>query len=236
MNPEEGIRKNIQHIQEKIFSSQETLGFNHTITIVGVTKTHLPDTITAAINAGLTNIGENRVQEAFDKFSKHQFVAQITKHMIGHLQSNKINKAVETFDRIDSIDSKKLANKINKRALQLNKIIPVLLEINTSGEKQKHGFPSEAIDDILSCLEKKNLKTEGLMTVGPLTENQQDIRKSFSRLRSLLESINGQLPGGYSKMNTLSMGMSNDYLLGVEEGSTMVRIGTAIFGPRGIHT
>jgi len=156
--------------------------------------------------------------------------------MIGHLQSNKINKAVETFDRIDSIDSKKLANKINKRALQLNKIIPVLLEINTSGEKQKHGFPSEAIDDILSCLEKKNLKTEGLMTVGPLTENQQDIRISFSRLRSLLESINGQLPGGYSKMNTLSMGMSNDYLLGVEEGSTMVRIGTAIFGPRGTHT
>ena len=236
MNPEEGIRKNIQQIQEKIFSSQETLGFNHTITIVGVTKTHPPDIITAAINAGLTNIGENRVQEAFDKFSKHQFVAQITKHMIGHLQSNKINKAVETFDRIDSIDSKKLANKINKRALQLNKIIPVLLEINTSGEKQKHGFPLEAIDDILSCLEKKNLKTEGLMTVGPLTENQQDIRISFSRLRSLLESINGQLPGGYSKMNTLSMGMSNDYLLGVEEGSTMVRIGTAIFGPRGIHT
>lgn len=232
MNPEEGIRKNLKYIQEKIFSTQDTLGINRAITIVGVTKNLPPDTITAAINTGLTNIGENRVQEAFDKLSKPQFVCKITKHMIGHLQSNKINKAIETFDRIDSIDSKKLANKINKKAFQFNKTIPALLEINTSGEKQKYGFAPEETDDILSCLEKENLKIEGLMTIGPLTENQQDIRVSFSRLRSLLESINKQLPDGYSKMNTLSMGMSSDYLLGVEEGSTMVRIGTAIFGPR----
>ena len=235
MNPEQGIRKNLLRIQEKILSAQETSEFSHPITIVGVTKTHPPEIITAAINAGLTNIGENRVQEALDKFNKLQVVNRITKHMIGHLQSNKINKAVETFDRIDTIDSKKLANKINKRAVQLNKTIPALLEINISGEKQKYGFPPEEIDDILSCLGKENLKIEGLMTIGPLTENQQDIRISFSRLRSLLNNINGQLPDGHTKLKTLSMGMSNDYLIGVKEGSTMVRIGTAIFGPRGTH-
>jgi len=235
MNPEQGIRNNLLRIQEKILSAQETSEFSHPITIVGVTKTHPPEIITAAINAGLTNIGENRVQEALDKFNKLQVVNRITKHMIGHLQSNKINKAVETFDRIDTIDSKKLANKINKRAVQLNKTIPALLEINISGEKQKYGFPPEEIDDILSCLGKENLKIEGLMTIGPLTENQQDIRISFSRLRSLLNNINGQLPDGHTKLKTLSMGMSNDYLIGVKEGSTMVRIGTAIFGPRGTH-
>ena len=236
MNPEQGIRNNLLRIQEKILSAQETSEFSHPITIVGVTKTHPPEIITAAINAGLTNIGENRVQEALDKFNKLQVVNRITKHMIGHLQSNKINKAVETFDRIDTIDSKKLANKINKRAVQLNKTIPALLEINISGEKQKYGFPPEEIDDILSCLGKENLKIEGLMTIGPLTENQQDIRISFSRLRLLLNNINGQLPDGHTKLKTLSMGMSNDYLIGVKEGSTMVRIGTAIFGPRGTHT
>jgi len=224
MNPEQGIRNNLLRIQEKILSAQETSEFSHPITIVGVTKTHPPEIITAAINAGLTNIGENRVQEALDKFNKLQVVNRITKHMIGHLQSNKINKAVETFDRIDTIDSKKLANKINKRAVQLNKTIPALLEINISGEKQKYGFPPEEIDDILSCLEKENLKIEGLMTIGPLT-----------RLRLLLKNINGQLPDGHTKLKTLSMGMSNDYLIGVKEGSTMVRIGTAIFGPRGTH-
>ncbi|HIO24209.1 MAG TPA: YggS family pyridoxal phosphate-dependent enzyme [Nitrospinaceae bacterium] len=235
MNPEQGIRNNLLRIQEKILSAQETSEFSHPITIVGVTKTHPPEIITAAINAGLTNIGENRVQEALDKFNKLQVVNRITKHMIGHLQSNKINKAVETFDRIDTIDSKKLANKINKRAVQLNKTIPALLEINISGEKQKYGFPPEEIDDILSCLEKENLKIEGLMTIGPLTENQQDSSISFSRLRLLLKNINGQLPEGHTKLKTLSMGMSNDYLIGVKEGSTMVRIGTAIFGPRGTH-
>jgi len=235
MNPEQGIRNNLLRIQEKILSAQETSEFSHPITIVGVTKTHPPEIITAAINAGLTNIGENRVQEALDKFNKLQIVNRITKHMIGHLQSNKINKAVETFDRIDTIDSKKLANKINKRAVQLNKTIPALLEINISGEKQKYGFPPEEIDDILSCLGKENLKIEGLMTIGPLTENQQDSRISFSRLRLLLKNINGQLPDGHTKLKTLSMGMSNDYLIGVKEGSTMVRIGTAIFGPRGTH-
>ena len=235
MNPEQGIRNNLLRIQEKILSAQETSEFSHPITIVGVTKTHPPEIITAAINAGLTNIGENRVQEALDKFNKLQVVNRITKHMIGHLQSNKINKAVETFDRIDTIDSKKLANKINKRAVQLNKTIPALLEINISGEKQKYGFPPEEIDDILSCLGKENLKIEGLMTIGPLTENQQDSRISFSRLRLLLKNINGQLPDGHTKLKTLSMGMSNDYLIGVKEGSTMVRIGTAIFGPRGTH-
>ena len=235
MNPEQGIRKNLLRIQEKILSAQETSEFSHPITIVGVTKTHPPEIITAAINAGLTNIGENRVQEALDKFNKLQVVKSITKHMIGHLQSKKTNKAVETFDRIDTIDSKKLANKINKRAVQLNKTIPALLEINISGEKQKYGFPPEEIDDILSCLEKENLKIEGLMTIGPLTENQQDSSISFSRLRLLLKNINGQLPDGHTKLKTLSMGMSNDYLIGVKEGSTMVRIGTAIFGPRGTH-
>jgi len=232
MKPEKRIQENLLRIQEKILEAQNKTGLNWPVTIVGVTKTHSPDTILAAIAAGMANIGENRVQEAEGKFSTIQISKTVTKHMIGHLQSNKVKKALMIFDRIDSIDSKILADRINTIAKRLNKTIPVLLEINTSGEKQKHGFDIKKNEDILSCFGLDNLKIEGLMTVGPNTREETKIRASFSSLRSLLDTLNGQLSIARQKISTLSMGMSSDYLIGVEEGSTMIRIGTALFGPR----
>lgn len=232
MSPEERIHKNLLLIQEKIFTIQETAGLNHPVTIVGVTKTHSPVIVKSAIQAGLSNIGENKVQEAVDKFNSIAISNKTTKHMIGHLQSNKVNKALKTFDRIDSIDSNKLADIINNKAQKAKKRITALLEINTSEEEQKHGFIPEPTDKILSCFEKDNLYIEGLMTIGPFTDNEKKIRDSFSCLRKLMDKLNGQLPPGKPKMSELSMGMSGDYQIGIEEGSTMVRIGTLLFGPR----
>ncbi len=232
MCPDNTIRKNILRIQEKILEAQEKTGQNKLVTIVGVSKTHPPETASRAITAGLTHIGENRVQEAENKFIKIENANNVIKHMIGHLQSNKVKKAVNLFDRIDSVDSLKLAENISKNAQKLNKTIPVLLEINMSGEIQKHGFDKNETDNILACLEKENIKVEGLMTVGPHTKNEQKIRSAFSELKMILDKINSQRPTKHKKLNTLSMGMSGDYLVGVEEGSTMVRIGTAIFGAR----
>ncbi len=232
MGYENTIRKNILRIQEKILNVQEKTGKNQLVTIIGVTKTHPPETASLAIEAGLTHIGENRVQEAENKFVNIEHANNVIKHMIGHLQSNKVKKAIKLFDSIDSVDSLKLAENISKNAQKLNKTIPVLLEINTSGENQKYGFDKTGTDNILACLEKKNLKVEGLMTIGPHTKNAQKIRDAFSELKKILDKINSQLPTNHKKLDTLSMGMSGDYLIGVEEGSTMVRIGTAIFGAR----
>jgi len=219
---------------ENILHEQEKNGLENTVSIVGVTKTQPPQTIILGIKAGLTNIGENRVQEASKKFNKIEFSEKTTKHLIGHLQSNKVKKAVSLFDRIDSVDSNKLAIKINNAASQIQKTIPVLIEINTSCEKEKQGFLVSEIDEVLQCMENKNLIVEGLMTVGPNTKHKETTRKSFKSLRELFLKINKQLPSGYPALKTLSMGMSRDYLIGVKEGSTMVRIGTAIFGARSI--
>jgi len=233
MNLEQKIGDNLLRIKEKILIFKNRTGINQPITIVGVTKTHPPEIITAAVAAGLMNIGENRVLEAAKKFSAISKTGNtVVKHMIGHLQSNKANKAVEIFDRIDSVDSKKLAMKISKKAGELNKTIPVLLEINASREKQKHGFKINGVEEMLSCFYLDNIEIEGLMTVGPQTKDEFKIREAFSSLRLLLDEINRQLPKNRDKITTLSMGMSGDYQIGVEEGSTMIRVGTAIFGKR----
>ena len=137
MNSEQKVFDNLSRIKDSIRLKQDSCGLKGPVTLVGVTKAQTTETIITAINAGLTNIGENRIQEASDKFKKIKLCNNITKHMIGHLQSNKVKKAIEIFDRIDSIDSKKLANKINIVATAQKKRILTLLEINTSGEKEK---------------------------------------------------------------------------------------------------
>jgi pyridoxal phosphate enzyme (YggS family) len=156
----------------------------------------------------------------------------LTRRFIGHLQSNKVNKCLELFDTIDSVDSLKLAKKISNAAMRLEKTIPVLLEINTSGESQKHGFLPDQINEIEACFNETNIKIEGLMTIGPRTTDLEKIRKSFIQLRELRDSINQSIK--QANMRELSMGMSGDYEIAVEEGSTMVRLGTALFGARNI--
>lgn len=154
----------------------------------------------------------------------------LTKRFIGHLQSNKVKKCIELFDTIDAVDSLGLAQKINIKAKTLNKTIPTLLEINTSGEPQKHGFKPDQIEEMLLCVEASNLNVTGLMTVGPRTKNKEKIRAAFVKLRNLRGLLNNKT--NQKVLTDLSMGMSGDYEIAAEEGSTMVRVGTALFGKR----
>ena len=155
---------------------------------------------------------------------------KMTRRFIGHLQTNKVNKCLELFDTIDSVDSFKLAKKINNRSTLLNKKTPILLEINTSGDDSKKGFSPNLDDDFYSIFELDSLKVDGLMTMGPLSQKEDETRSAFALLRKIKTKINDQLT--YEPIKELSMGMSGDFQIGIEEGSTMIRLGTAIFGKR----
>ncbi len=218
----EEIRFNIAHAQEKS-------GTQSPVEIVGVTKTHPFSFIEESYRAGLRSIGENRVQEANVKFESFEKMPKLNKRFIGHLQSNKVKKCVELFDSIDSIDSIKTLRKVGRYSKELEKDISILIEINTSGESQKHGFLPSQKEQILECFLEQELDIEGLMTVGPMTPNKNKVRKSFCLLRETKEWIESE---GKIKLKHLSMGMSGDYEIAVEEGSTMVRLGSALYGSR----
>lgn len=226
---------NLQEVKERIANVQQRSGTNVPVEIIAITKTHSPKIISDVIDIGLKSIGENRIQEAEDKFSKiPEILPLVTKRLVGHLQSNKVNKALQIFDTIDSVDSFKLASKIGQKANLSGKPFPVLLEINTSGENAKFGFDPGNTDDLLSCFDITGIEIQGLMTVGPLTTDQNEIRNAFITLRNLRDSLRKQLPPS-KNFNELSMGMSGDFEIAVEEGATMVRLGTILFGPRGIY-
>jgi pyridoxal phosphate enzyme (YggS family) len=180
--------------------------------------------------AGIKHIGENRVQEAQKKFESIEKLPHVTKRFIGTLQSNKVNKCIDLFDTIDSVDSIRLAKKIDKRSKTIGKTTPILLEVNTGKEKQKHGFWPDQVNDMIMCTTLKNINVKGLMTMGPRSKDKKDTRSSFALLRKIKEKINCEI--GENQLVDLSMGMSADFEIGIEEGSTMVRIGTALFGPR----
>jgi len=220
----------IKSIESKIESAQKKSGLTHPVQIIAVTKTHPFQTIKEVYNAGITSIGENRVQEASQKFESFEHMPNIKKRFIGHLQTNKVKKCITLFDTIDSVDSLKLAKKISQVATILNRTVSILLEINTSGEQQKHGFSPDLTENIISCFNEKNIKIKGLMTLAPLATDKRKVRKSFFQLRELQEKIKHSLKT--EQMTELSMGMSGDYEIAVEEGSTMVRIGTKLFGKR----
>lgn len=202
------------------------------IILVGATKYADAFQIKEAVAAGLKDIGENRVQDALRKFAvldkEH---VHATRHMIGHLQTNKVKKAVEIFDLIQSVDSMRLAEEIEKHAAALNKSVEILIEVNTSGEAQKFGVhPDEVpalVEDISRC---PHVRLVGLMTMAPLTRDQGIIRRCFRDLRELFDAVEenfGTRP--HVDMKYLSMGMTEDYEIALEEGSSMLRIGRAIF-------
>ena len=224
------IADNLRDIQAHIESAKTRKGTNQAVKIIAVTKTHPFSIINTCYNNGIRSIGENRVQEAIKKFQKLSGVPRLIKRFIGHLQTNKVNKCLDYFDTIDSVDSVRLAKRISNRAKHLNRSIQILLEVNTTNEEKKHGFLPEQIDEMLYCTTLSKIKVEGLMTEGPLTKNEKDIRNSFGLLRKLKEDLNSKL--NKKMINELSMGMSNDFQVAVEEGSTMIRIGTALFGKR----
>jgi len=200
------------------------------ITLVAVTKTFPVEAIEQAILYGVTTIGENRVQEAAEKY--RQIGTKVQWHLIGHLQSNKAKKAVEIFSLIHSVDSIELAHEVGRRAVQTSKVQDILIEVNTSGESQKYGFEPEQVNGALSKIKDiEGIRVLGLMTVGPLTDDAALVRGSFKRLKRMFEELKAQaLPN--IEMKYLSMGMSGDYRVAIEEGSTMIRVGSAIFGNR----
>ena len=221
----------LSRVKDKIDSALKQCDRNDSVTIVAATKSRSPQTVEMCIRNGIVNIGENRVQEAVKKFNTIQPEIVYTKRMIGHLQTNKINKALRIFDTIDSVDSLRLAKQLAKKLKHTKKSISVLLEINTSGDKTKFGFDPQNDQDLLESIALDEIIVGGLMTIGPASQEKESTSKAFARLRKIKENINRQVDQN-KKLTVLSMGMSNDFELGIYQGSTMVRLGTALFGPR----
>ena len=198
------------------------------IEIVTVSKTFPAQIVQEAIDSDIKLFGENRLQEAKSKIALLK--GEFTFHLVGHLQSNKSRDAVGLFDIIHSIDKLSTANKVNREAEKIQKVQKILVQVNTSGEDTKSGtVPEDALDLCREILKLNNLKLLGLMTIGPFTDDKDKIRSSFVLLRKILDNINRSLD---INLKELSMGMSNDYQIAVEEGATMIRIGSAIFGDR----
>ena len=221
------IAENIQTVRSRIIiAAAKARKDPSQIKLVAATKGVSADLILEAIKAGITDIGENRVQEAEQKFDilKDQ---QVKWHMIGHLQTNKVKPALEIFSVIQSVDSEKLAKEISSRAVST---VDIMIEVNTSGEASKFGVDTgEAAVLARVIAELPNVKLTGLMTVGPLTADEAKVRKSFRALKKLFEEIKElNLPA--HELKYLSMGMSDDFETAIEEGSNLVRIGRAIFG------
>ncbi len=201
------------------------------VELMAAAKARTPEEIMQAAQAGVKIVGENYVQEALAAFN---VVGHRVKwHFIGHLQKNKVKKAVEIFDMIETVDSPELSQEIDKRCSQRKRTMPVLIEINSGREKQKFGiFPEDAENFIKEISGLKNIKIEGFMTMGPMFGDSEDARPYFVETKKLFDRIKTlDLPG--LEMKYLSMGMTNSYQVAIEEGANIVRIGTKIFGPRG---
>jgi pyridoxal phosphate enzyme (YggS family) len=200
------------------------------VMLVAAAKTRTPEEILEAIEAGIQIVGENYVQEAEKAY---KIIGDRAKwHMIGHLQTNKVKKAVKIFDMIQTVDSVKLAKAIDKECKKLGKIMPVLVEVNSAEEPQKSGIvPDEVIRFVQEIAQFENIKIEGLMTMGPFVDDPEQLRPYFRKTRELFEKIKDMnIPN--VEMKYLSMGMSDSYKVAIEEGANVVRIGTKIFGPR----
>lgn len=200
------------------------------VTIVAASKTRTASEILELLDSGLRDVGENYVQEAQEKFEVIGSKARW--HCIGHLQRNKVKKAVEIFDLIQTVDSLKLAEEIDKRCAFINRRMPIMIEVNSGREEKKAGvFPENVFELIESISSLENISVVGLMTMGPLTDDQEEIRPYLRLTRELFEEISMQKIERV-QMRYLSMGMSGSYKIAIEEGSNMVRLGTIIFGER----
>lgn len=227
------VKDNFLRVQSEINDACRVSGRKaEDIVLVAVTKTAPLEAISACIEAGAKHIAENRVQEAESKFpilsAKYPYV---TTHIIGHLQTNKAKDAIKVVSLIQSVDSLKLANEIQKQALKLDKTADILVQFNTAREEQKFGAaPEEAYGLIENIAKLSHVRIKGLMTMAPYTEDQAIVRKTFSVLRDIRDGIMIRFKGHASvDMGIMSMGMSGDYKIAIEEGSTMVRVGSAIF-------
>jgi pyridoxal phosphate enzyme (YggS family) len=237
------VESNIAMLNERILRAAARAGRNPVgITLVAVTKTVPAESIVEASAAGLREFGENRVQEAERKIHwSRERGLDLTWHMVGHLQRNKVKKAIQLFDMVQSVDSLPLAHEISQRCAQAAAAsLPILLEVNVSGEASKQGFTvregdRRALDGFLTAVQEiaalPHIEPRGLMTVAPFGAAEEELRSCFGQVRSLLHRLQRQFP--HQRWQHLSMGMTDDFEVAIEEGATILRIGRAIFGERG---
>lgn len=245
MSYRESVRQNLSRVREGIAEAALRAGRDpDQVTVVAVTKTFPVEVILDGYAVGLRQFGENRPEEGAEKIpSVHDAIEgpRPTWHMVGHVQSRKADTTVEYYDVVHSVDRFKIARRLNRFARMADSVMPVLLECNVSGEGSKYGFAMdrwqededqrEAFFDTCSeILALPQVRVEGLMTMPPLVEDPEEVRPFFANLRALRDALREQFPDAC--WDELSMGMTNDYPVAVEEGATMVRIGRAIFGPR----
>ncbi len=218
------IKQNIKEIEEKCHREDE-------VNLMAVTKTVDVDKVLEAIDAGITDIGENKPQELSRKY---EIIGdKVRYHLIGTLQTNKVKYIIDKAYMIHSLDRISLCEEIQKRAEKIDKVIKCLVQVNISKEESKHGLEEEQVFDFIKQVSKdyKNIHIQGLMTMAPFVDDEKEIRKVFSKLKKLsVEISNLNLPN--VEMDTLSMGMSHDYKIAIEEGATIIRVGTSIFGQR----
>jgi PLP dependent protein len=228
----EEIRERLARVQERIARAAERAGRKpEEITLISVSKTFDASTVQQAVDAGARDLGENRVQEALDKVDKVK-ADGLRWHLIGHLQSNKARLAVRAFDMIHSIDSAELARRLDRIAGEEGKRLSVLIQVDLAHEATKSGADERLLPEIAEALDTaEHLDFRGLMTLPPFFDSPEQTRSYFRRLRELLESLNSDRPRA-RRLAELSMGMSHDFEVAIEEGATMVRVGTAIFGGR----
>ena len=220
------VKDNVAKIRDRIIKACSRVNRDPSeVKIVAVSKGRGAKEIEEAIFSGLTDIGENRIQEALEKYNtlrNESFGSSISWHMIGHLQTNKVKDAVQIFDLIHSVDSLALAREIDKRAAQINKIQNILIEVNTSAEATKSGLdPNKASEVIQDIARLKNLNIKGLMTIASVVNHSEEARPYFKKLRQIRDSIDISYK--------LSMGMSDDFEIAIEEGAEIIRIGRGIF-------
>lgn len=224
------VKDRYEIVLDNIKKACERSGRNpEDITLISVTKTHGAELINEAIDAGAKDIGENKAQELCNKYDD---VKPVRWHFIGHLQTNKVKTIVDKVVMIHSVDSDKLASEIDKRAKSSGIVMDILVEINIGMEDSKSGATEEEARDLIKKIrdEYQNLRVRGLMCVPPITDNPKNSRRYFRKLKDIFESIKELSEDEY--FDTLSMGMSGDYEVAIEEGATVVRVGTAIFGAR----
>lgn len=224
------IENNLNEVRAKMSEAIKNSGrAEEDVTLIAVTKTYGVDVINEAIDCGVTDIGENRVQEIMEKYES---VKPVRWHLIGHLQKNKVKYIIDKVELIHSVDSFELAKEIDKHAKKHNKIQKILLEVNVSGEESKFGIrPDECCEICRQISMLENVKIEGLMTVAPFVDDEKILGDVFSGLKELSEKIDAEKIENVD-MKRLSMGMTNDFPLAISHGATMVRVGTGIFGKR----
>ncbi|MGI6257665.1 MAG: YggS family pyridoxal phosphate-dependent enzyme [Anaerovoracaceae bacterium] len=200
------------------------------VLLVAVTKTHSPDVINRAIDCGVTDIGENKVQEIMDKYEQ---VKPVRWHMIGHLQRNKVKYIIDKVDLIHSVDSLKLAREIDKRAGQIERTMDILIQVNAAGEESKFGISPEETEPLIrEILETcENIRIRGLMCIAPFEEDLDKVRPFFAQVKNQYDQL-GEISHERLDFVYLSMGMSHDFRVAIEEGANLVRVGSAIFGQR----